>query len=114
MMKQRITIEQFNELSEEQRKRLREWWKPSYGDINYCPNDDFGESVVLKGDEDIFTKNVFPLLSIGQCIELLFDLGCDVDMDHGKLKVLSDDYLELECGKFNWCDPLWEAVKQTL
>jgi hypothetical protein len=27
-MKQQITVEQLNELSEEQKERLREWWKP--------------------------------------------------------------------------------------
>ncbi len=31
-MKQRIAVEQLNELTDEQKKRLREWWKPEDGD----------------------------------------------------------------------------------
>jgi hypothetical protein len=34
-MKRRITPEQLAELTEEQKDRLREWWKPEVGDFYY-------------------------------------------------------------------------------
>lgn len=32
-MKQHITIEQLNELDIKAKERLREWWKPQWGDL---------------------------------------------------------------------------------
>ena len=32
-MKKRITLEQLDELSEKAIKKLREWWKPQFGDV---------------------------------------------------------------------------------
>lgn len=36
-MKQHIAPEQLNELTEEQKERLREWWEPKEGDCVYIP-----------------------------------------------------------------------------
>ena len=38
-MKQRITVEQLNELADEQKEKLREWWKPAYSDIVHVCNE---------------------------------------------------------------------------
>jgi hypothetical protein len=72
-MKQRITLEQLNELDEEQLTRLRDWWKPEEGDWYFHPR--FRDIYVLaingfEGTEELKTT-YSPLLSIGQYIELL-------------------------------------------
>jgi spore germination protein GerM len=38
-MKHRITPEQLNELSDEQKERLRVWWKPQQGDYAYVVSE---------------------------------------------------------------------------
>jgi hypothetical protein len=90
-MKQRITIEQINELTDEQKQKLREWWKPQKGDcILYT--DDEQEKVFFIGElklwlesgigadpynpgdyEEYEIKYMVPLLSIGQMVELLIE-----------------------------------------
>jgi hypothetical protein len=88
-MKQRINIEQLQELTEEQKQRLREWWKPNKYDVaidfkydNYefpveqvCDDKlidfvDYGEEIADSKKEDCL-----PLLNIGQMIELLTNKG---------------------------------------
>jgi len=88
-VKQRITVEQLNELSDEQKARLREWWKPQIGDAIISEKDDrlrFIGHKTLFGDfalqfhpytydcnacDLVRVKDCLPLLSIGQMIELL-------------------------------------------
>ena len=73
-MKQRITPEQLQELTQEQREALREWWQPRFGDkYLYCSKE---IGIVNEEEEELAKSNevqnvVFPLLSIGQCIQLL-------------------------------------------
>lgn len=74
-MQQHITVEQLQELTEEQRAKLWEWWKPAPGD-RYCSEN--GITFTLTEWEGSFTKashgeRYYMLLSIGQCIELLID-----------------------------------------
>jgi len=82
-MKQRITIEQLNELTEEQKVNLREWWKPQFGDV--LNSIKCGEVVFVYADgqdrlnfdsdgyEWDIKKNCLPLISAGQMIEILND-----------------------------------------
>jgi len=82
---QRITVEQLQELTEEQRERLREWWKPEAGDtVKYIYDTDISiitshvndfNMVLIKGNYRIRTAkgDCTPLLSIGQLIQLLQD-----------------------------------------
>lgn len=88
-MKQRITVEQLNELTEEQKARLREWWQPEKFDLalaNYLGKSNvialekiYGEKWIdIEKAQDDFgeeyaKKDMTPLLSIGQCIALLND-----------------------------------------
>jgi hypothetical protein len=94
-MKQYCTVEQITSLSPEAQQRLREWWKPQKGDWA-CNEETFfddgfivseyEEGVLVATSEGDETQDVvwnaedgdgydkadcLPLLSIGQCIELL-------------------------------------------
>lgn len=98
-MKQHITIEQLNELSEKGRERLREWWKPQEADYVYhVAHEDCWASEMLLGtepypysDEHCLQFHVLgnnkeqeeylPLLSIGQMIEFLDENGHDFNID---------------------------------
>jgi len=72
-LKQRISVERLQELSSEQRERLREWWKPQ--DEDWYIYDGGIYSVI---EYPKVEKGSLPLLSIGQCIELL----AEKDMIH--------------------------------
>ncbi|MFB0847322.1 hypothetical protein [Paenibacillus oleatilyticus] len=106
-MKQRITIEQLNELTDEQKERLQEWWSLSRqpGDI-HINSAGYVDIINKYGDKPL--DNTIPLLSIGQMIELTSEttmikfnggwgIGEDAIKYHDEL-----------------CDALWEAVKEVL
>mgnify|MGYP003593115858 CR=1 FL=1 len=116
-MKQRITVEQLQELTQEQQERIREWWKPAEGDWYYgriapwrneyrelC-NYDSGNLGPEPGTDDL------PLLSIGQCIELLEDKEIDwlEEIAHGGY---DGEIFRSYGGQL--IDALWEAVKKAL
>lgn len=130
-MKQRITIEQLNELSEEQKERLRDWWKPEPCDVYSYQNKTrdvvatsyrsdhgiqilhltIGTGVYSDPWRDIHYKaRCLPLLSIGQMIELL------ADMSNSNMSLtLYDVYGDIETYKINeLCDSLWDEVKLVL
>jgi hypothetical protein len=83
-MKQYCTVEQITSLSPEAQQRLREWWKPQEGDMVYVV-DSFAHRCVSYDEQLIeglqlgaFSyrkEDCLPLLSIGQCIELLAEKG---------------------------------------
>jgi predicted AlkP superfamily pyrophosphatase or phosphodiesterase len=117
-MKRRITVEQLQELTEEQKQRLREWWMPQCYDIYYDTIfDDYG--MITTDEHGNISKYVMqnkekllPLLDIGQMIELLqekygedwIDRIYSVDYDHN-IYSLYDGEL---------ADALWSEVKQVL
>lgn len=100
-MKTNITADQFNELTEEEKNKLQDWWKPEEGDWyyiktkiknpdgtyqtyedldvihEYCAGDYSGGVNILKTTEinkdgSILTlKQAYPLLSVTDLIELL-------------------------------------------
>ncbi len=110
-MKRRITVEQLQELTEEQQQRLREWWKPQYYDV-YAEYDgclDCYEEMTATYPKQP-DQNDLPLLDIGQMIELLenlqFDWFDEICTDEGVYpQPIKGD---------NLCDALWQAVKQVL
>lgn len=138
-MKQHITVEQLNELTNEQKERLREWWQPQEGDKVLFGNDaivfviESTRNDYLRPDHMKINNAWLPikegknsyysLLSIGQCFQLLRDFD-----------YFEEGYFD-ECGLYNhnnkldvqigiiWVgmwrgneliDALWEAVKETL
>jgi hypothetical protein len=124
-MKQHITVEQLNEVSENGKNILRKWWKPAVGDMVYW-NDIYGpltkngEGYWDDMENSDFNKNDYsPLLSIGQMIEFLDEQSklnweirlhkplYDINYPDSPISPDLEDYTEL-------CDALWEAVKEVL
>jgi hypothetical protein len=118
-VKQRITCDDLSELTAEQKDRLRDWWKPAKGDWYYYPTikhvDVINTSLIM--DLERIKKDHYPLLSIGQCIELLekkkaiksfYDSGFNgIEIPQGFIQLDWPDNME-------FIDALWEAVKQVL
>jgi hypothetical protein len=67
-MKQRISRDQLQELSDMGKERLKTWWKPEAGDIAV---NDQGQSLVYNFNINTIKESSLPLLSIGQMIEFL-------------------------------------------
>ncbi len=131
-MKRRITIRQLNELSEEQKVRLREWWKPEHGDLVYDTDLKnvqciYPYDIYLRG----FFEEVLPLLDIGQMIELLQEHGVKEDgiellscLTFCKPVCRQDEFIYNDtiiglywAGRFDGVelvDALWQAVKSVL
>jgi hypothetical protein len=124
-MKRRITIEQLQELTEEQKQRLREWWKPNkydvaidfkYDNYEFPVEQVFDDKLIDFVDygweiPDSKKDDCLPLLSIGQMIELLSE------------KSISRLSYIFQCLAYNIedeevqsdiCTELWQAVKQVL
>ena len=121
-MKQHITVEQLNELSEKGKEKLRKWWKPIVGDWF----DDDGYMRIIPDDETkgAFVLNSFhtPLLSIGQMIEFL-DFGNDFSIEYEESNDSWRIYWGLPkkqyksgnpYGDSELCDSLWEACREIL
>ena len=126
-MKQYVTPEQLQELTPGQQEALREWWKPEEWELIYVTNkglNTFGQAMRITGINpacdslpmrlyvDVggwcLKSEVLPLLSIGQCIELLLDKEYQVSWG----EVLEDiSYRE---GDRELVDVLWIAAKELL
>jgi hypothetical protein len=116
-MKRRITVEQLNELTAEQKDHLREQWIPEKGD--WCIDKEsyvflityYSDDLLCHADGIFIGKrsDCLPLLDIGQMIELLAYKGIEV-LKGEELNVNSHEgdmqnYL---------CDMLWNIVKAVL
>lgn len=140
-MKQHITPEQLQELSEEQKERLRRWWVVREGDRFFAKGkweDIAGESApgcVESYDfdgESWDKKDCLPLLSVGQCIELLeekYPNGISFHSDWGDCSEVwivlvqdtqGDDPPDSFIDRITitrdheLIDALWQAVKEVL
>ena len=119
-MKQRITVEQLNELSEEQKARLWELWQPSEGDT-VLVNRGILKNYVITFSEDCLSNfpqkpiGYVPLLNIGQMIEIIKDKLSSIHF-HGGNVIVSFYHASVEKQfiKDNLCDALCEAVKAIL
>lgn len=98
-MKQYITIEQQNELSDKAHMSLVEWCNKNISSEEAVWGQHGGE---CRGGANLHEY----LLTIGQMIEFL-----DEKSEVGTLKILFDRYLD-QIDEL--CDALWEAVKQAL
>lgn len=127
-MKQHISSEDLEQLSEKGRERLREWWKPLAWHVIYAPDLYDG---VLSSVADIpygTLKDYYPLLSIGQMIEFLDEhidssiSSLAIDRGEHQWHVYALDSIPIKPGIGNGravstpelCDALWEATKQVL
>ncbi|APO43326.1 hypothetical protein BS614_04160 [Paenibacillus xylanexedens] len=138
-MEQLITIEQLEELSQEQKNNLRDWWyasNPGRFDLYvvlYKYDDGlkyegpFVNSGVRDFAEDFTTGEALPLLSIGQMIEIIkfkalseftFKHSHDTRYDYNKWDIpqfqLPDGGLSHYIIHPELRDGLWLAVKTVL
>jgi hypothetical protein len=130
-MKQRITVEQLQELTEEQKQRLREWWKPEPGDIMLDIKMGCLETLVEGGNGKAIIEHIksdskarfLPLLSIGQMIELIESKDDCInitklltDIDHKELWGWETAlrHLRKSSCDIELCDALWQIVKEVL
>jgi hypothetical protein len=137
-MKRRITSNQLQELTDEQKQKLRERWKPESGDWFYgtygndesgfkTTPDEYGEHILTPyytdcghygaglNPDDCFCRpdsNALPLLSVSQMIELLQE-------KHPVMEI--ERRLGIEYGwniehyrAFELADVLWIMVKEVL
>jgi len=133
-MRQRISINQLNELTDEQKERLRKWWKNGkvhFGDLVYTrcncsPPDPRNVVSVWSYDEQEIEfynaerygyslyKDCLPLLSVGQCIELLGHKLQKIEYDF----FINNYYVSVlnigTNGKTELIDALFAAVKEAL
>ena len=121
-MKQRIDSSQLSTLTPSQQEKLREWWIPQIGDCIAQPDVTdrfiFADELLLKG---LVKENCLPLLSIGQCIELLFELNAFQERFINEDEVFNCGYDTGWIGldwtdrnKTEFIDALWEAIKHIL
>ncbi len=125
-MKRRITVDQLQELTPEQRQKLRGLWQPTRYDIAVSTIDgSFFEANVdwLENFRDSEAKELFlPLLSIGKMIELLQDKAkyfCitnmfartdGIDTGWGVYKPSHYNYSGFDVHADELCNALWYAV----
>ena len=146
-MKQHIGVEQLSELTDAQREKLREWWKPSLHDLFMCGENaspltvrktTYEGSKIYCGVQDVplrfyiqsklthedycldkkdtyrYKSQCLPILSIGQCIELIGSKLSDIDYDI----FINNYYVRvMDKGTYGNCeliDALWRAVKEVL
>jgi len=129
-IQQHITPEMLSELTDEQKERLREWWEPQVGDIcEYFINEYF---VVIRVEDnwvwltddyqrhERISKNIcLPLLSIGQCIELLREKDYiavifPTDKDWRMTRKSSSPKFNFEYSGTELIIALWQAAKSIL
>lgn len=125
-MKQHITIEQLNELSDSAKSALRDWCKDDQGSMwafyEKAVNKWYDYSI--SGDDSSAGKVIrypsgkegkaYPLLSIGQMIEFLKN-ETNFNIDYSGLDDTWGVRLEeKEFGNKELCDALWSAVKTVL
>jgi len=135
-MEQYITVKQLSELTDRQKEKLREWWKPSKGDLfvamtvgtpehgfiidHHKPGYDNKEGL-CECDWCMAGSDVaLPLLSIGQMVEYL-DGDVHIESRKEGFTVIYQPFYDYdpyvngkEFCKVELCDALWGAVKETL
>ncbi|GIP29982.1 hypothetical protein J23TS9_51120 [Paenibacillus sp. J23TS9] len=138
-MKQRITIDDLNELSTEQKERLRKWWmvrdpglsdlyvvKVKYDDVTRYEGP-FVNSGHRDFNEDYHKGEALPLLSIGQMIEMVqenLESGLLIEYNNDKVshyfhwklskRILPDSLPSNDITNLELCDLLWLATKTVL
>lgn len=129
-MKQRITITQLNELRDEQKQKLREWWQPQPYDVYVAHESTVHiaigslysgtmEQVIDFGDQfgrNHYKSRCLPLLSIGQMVELI-QQECHLFKGIER-SVYNTWYVSIGIVAYGYkeeiCDALWEAVVKIL
>jgi len=122
-VKQRIELAQLNELTDEQKEKLREWWKPKRHDVfysYYAKTEAVYQPGMFIGGRPPKSNKCIPLLSIGQMIEILGDnLTSIINGDSGYQICTATEFRGLQgsvAGEVygELADALWPAVKPIL
>jgi hypothetical protein len=134
-MKRRITVDQLNDLTEEQKHRLDNCYKPNNGDTvyhiamkkNLIVNNYNEITGIFNTIEECKTKGYgiewcLPLLDIHQMIELLtakegfpnLYISNYPGVSTWGLTYICNPNIEVETEPTELCDALWSAVKQVL
>ncbi len=136
-MKQRINVEQLKQLTPQQQENLRkgwnpkegDWWKPAAVDseellVNHQKECCVGDHCGFGPLDEWFSglkELCLPLLSVGQCIELLESeyptLHINKHLPSGLQTWIEYDVFQQGLGSFRGkelIDALWEAVKEVL
>ncbi|NLD46116.1 MAG: hypothetical protein GX660_02805 [Clostridiaceae bacterium] len=129
-MKQNISIEDINKLTDIQKEKLRELWQPVPGDVFYysdgnnwyCHNGEYicfnyeDGFIGIGNERSLYKSFCFPLFSIGQMIEILGKNLSSLGITSGKYYVVIDKIIDQETGEM-WnceepelCDALWNAI----
>ncbi len=128
-MKQHISPAQLQALTDEQRERLRGWWIVQEGDRFFAKGkweDIAGESA--PGCVESFDyyglscnkEDCLPLLSVGQCIQLLGAKLLHINHYHKQWQVSflreqkEEELFITELYADDLIDALWQAVKEVL
>lgn len=119
-MKQHISTDQLQQLTPLQQDKLREWWEPRRFDIFTKNGSEFsfmasdGHNALWEGGSRIGTKDeCLPLLSIGQCIELLREKDIDAlahEFWQQAYGIEGNDFDVVD----ELLDRLWESIKSIL
>lgn len=135
-MKRRITVEQLNELTDEQKKTLRDWWKPQEGDYFYAEQGldigsylfqnccHFSLDLHFGNDEEPniedsefggkwYIKNCLPLLDISQMIDFIYEYEECFEIDSSAKWFIETRSLKdrIVTSDEELCDALFDVVK---
>lgn len=114
-MKQNITIDQLNELSEEGQRRLKEWWDNKYTTA-------IEDMTTTKYTDATTAFFGMPVISIGQMIEFLDEQGKE-DVEYGfdpaevynyKGGYVLIQWFDAKDHDLELADVLWKACKEIL
>ncbi|HEX8965414.1 MAG TPA: hypothetical protein VF820_03220 [Patescibacteria group bacterium] len=119
-MKQHITIEQLNELSEKGKERLQYWYAASKYPKTVKVKLPEGFTITTY-KEELWKRKKLPLLSIGQMIEFLEEKH-ELRRSHWEntkfIKPSSTTQIswthESSINSHDICDNLWESAKEEL
>ena len=120
-MKQRISPEQLQELTEEQAQKLRDWWKPERADVFFTEGRRF---TVFSSTEDMLinygkmsekSKKIkkqkaksLPLLTLGQLQQFIYET-------EGWPRLRAElNHIITQHGPESLVDELWRVVKDLL
>lgn len=126
-MKQNISVEDIQQLTDNQKEKLRELWEPDIGSIFYDGHytqaiQRVDDNILIVEDKEKYTQNyVVPLLNIGQMIEILekhdpcINITRRVQLVDFNKWVWEFTIRERYCREEpELCDVLWQAIKDNI
>lgn len=130
ILRQHITPQDLDQLTDLGKQKLREWWKPTPGDF-FSGSWPYEHKKLVGEDSDGYGSelmqvienkdNYLPLLSIGQMIQFLDEHGnfgmskCETqDPAVGVWELDSNDEWIVEAQNKELCDALWSACVEVL